>query len=218
MKRLFLGLAAAVILLGDTGRSMADFIDIPSGGSIEFYWGPSSGGNQSYGEIFTVPGSSTVLNDYTLTVASDSSFPFVSQLYAWNGTTTIGPALFTSDVLTTTSTLTSYTFNPDISVTAGNQYIAFVTNQPNGVSLGGSGLGIMAQTNSSFPGAGFAFAEGNPAGGSWFPFGTINEQFHADFSSPSPAPVPSTLLMSLILFGMVGTVWSCKRLKQAASA
>jgi hypothetical protein len=106
------------------------------------FWGPSSVGNESYGLVFTAPEST--LDDFSVTVSDfDTPFPFVSQVYAWDGSETIGPALYTSGVGDTTSSLTTYTYSPDMHVTAGAQYIAFVTNQPGRISLGGSGSGLM---------------------------------------------------------------------------
>jgi hypothetical protein len=55
----------------------------------------------------------------------------------------MGPALHASGVNDSTSSLTTYTYSPDIHVTAGDQYIAFVTNQPGRVSLGGTGSSLM---------------------------------------------------------------------------
>ena len=168
------------------------------GGEIS-YWGPSAvGGGQSYGLVFTAP-VTAVLLDYTLSVMyDDTSFPFVSQVYAWNGTTTTGSALYTSGVSSTPPTLTPFTFDPDVPVIAGDSYIAFVTNEPDGVSLGGSGLGGMA--SGSGP-ATFMFAEGNPSGGIWSGYG-LNAAFHADFGSA--VPEPSTWTMMLLGFAGFG--------------
>ena len=118
------------------------------------FWGPSPVGNESYGLVFTAPEST--LDDLSLTVSDfDAPFPFVSQVYAWDGSETIGPALYTSGVGDTTSSLTTYTYSPDMHVTAGDQYVAFVTNQPGGISLGGSGSGLMQR---GFGPAAFRFA------------------------------------------------------------
>src|SRR5664279_710078 len=86
------------------------------GGSIQF-WGPSAvGGGQSYGLVFTAPDSE--LLDFSLTVSDNgTSYPFLGQVYAWDGTETSGAALYTSVVDTTTSTMTTYTFTSDIGVT-----------------------------------------------------------------------------------------------------
>jgi len=209
MKRAMLKVVALALVLGGVGQVKAGVIDIPTDGTEISYWGPSSSFNQSYGQIFTVPGGSTVLNDYTLTVRYfDTSFPFVSQLYAWNGTTTTGPALFTSGTLNTAPTETPYTFTPNVGVTAGQQYIAFVTNQPNGASLGGSGYGDMAGTYGSYSGGQFEYAGGNPQGGSWSPSAVPNAEFHADFSGAAAVPEPASLtLLGIGAISAIGYAW-----------
>src|SRR5262249_17536700 len=154
----------------------------PSDGSEITFWGPSSPDNQSYGQSFTVMSGDSILNAYTLTVrtASGSTFPFVSQVYAWTGSATTGPALFTSGTLTTTATETAYTFSPNIAVTPGQQYIAFVTNQPNGMTLGGTGSGGMSGNNMNpYSGGLFYYAMGTPSGSgnSWQPFQNFDATF-----------------------------------------
>jgi hypothetical protein len=164
-------------------------IDNPGNGGTISEWGPGAvGGGQSYGEIFTAAGN--VLNDFTFTVAGNS-YPFVAQVYAWSGTGATGPALYTSGVTALTATLTSYTFTPNLSLSSGSLYVAFVTNQPNGVSLGGSGTGYMAASNGGTGGT-FEFVEGNPAVATWSVYPS-NAQFHADFSNSTPVPEPVTL-------------------------
>ncbi len=192
-------LAALALLLGSVAQAKASVIDIPGNGTFGT-WGPRT--NQSWGQSFTVLPGDTVLNDYTLTVGSPptinplSDFLFVSQVYAWNGSSTIGSALFTSSVLTIPDDYdTPITFFPDIAVTPGQQYIAFVTNQPNGVALSGSGYGYMLlDTLNNYSGGGFFYTSGNPdaASTTWSAPPTIPDAaFHADFSS---VPEPSSLV------------------------
>lgn len=180
----------------------------PIAGTIT-YWGPSTvGGGQSYGLVFTAPQGR--LNDFSLTVEDDgTSFPFVSQVYAWNGTNTTGSALFTSGVDNTTSSLMTYTWTPNINVTPGQSYIAFVTNQPgpSGTPLGGTGTGEMQQGTGP---ATFMFAVGNPsAPGAWFPF-DLNASFNADFSA---VPEPATWAFMLLGLGGIGAAFRRSRHK-----
>ena len=179
--------------------------------AILIFGGQNSGGNQSYGQVFTAPQS--FLIDYSFSVGSDTPYPFVSQVYQWDGTTATGPALFTSPTLATTTTVDTYTFTADISLIAGNQYIAFVTNQPDGVGLGGSGLGVMA---ASSVGLGqFYFAVFNPVGGSWETFLGLDAAFHADFSEGTATPLPAALPLFATGLGALGLLgWRRKR-KQA---
>jgi hypothetical protein len=182
-----------VMLTGLASHARASTLSYAPDGSTWQAWGPSSGGNQSYGESFTAPQSE--LDDYSFYLKSTSPFSFVSQVYAWNGSAVVGPALFTSSVYATTTTMQQYTFTADIPLTPGDMYIAFVTNQPNGVSLGGTGSGYMEQTSN--PSANFFFTEGNPAVGNWACGGcTPGAAFTANFSAAA-VPEPT----SMILFG-----------------
>lgn len=95
--------------------TFASTIDIPvaPGASYIQYWGPSSGGNQSYGEIFTAP--DPVIDDYSFLLRSSNPFPFVSQIYSWNpGTGLIGSALYTSAIQQTTTSSQTFTFDPNL--------------------------------------------------------------------------------------------------------
>ncbi len=196
-------LAALATMLGGVGRAKADYIDIPRSG-VYFYWGPSAtGGGQAYGQSFTTPPGDTILNDYTLTVSTDATaFPFVSQVYAWNGSATTGTALFTSAIYDLSDfALTPYEFDPDIPVTPGHQYIALVTNAPQGTSLGGTGTAYMA-SGTSYAGGNFYFYEyvPNPGFTGWqpYPYAPSEAQFHADFTSV-PEPASLTLLAAALL-------------------
>jgi len=197
-----------LILAACNGAGATSINYADDGGSLA-YWGPSSYNNQTYGEIFSAPQS--FLDDYTFTVSSTTPFSFVSQVYAWNGTSVTGSALYTSAILQTTTNMLAYTFNADVSLTAGNSYIAFLTNQPNGVGLGGSGYGFM-ETSSTIaaPGGGWDRVGGNPATASaWYgnPYNN-NVDFHADFSTGAPAPEPSSLaILGIPLIG----VWAARR-------
>ena len=202
--------ACCALLLMVDGAQAAT-IDYPDNGSTVFYWGPSSFGNQSYGQVFTAPQS--FLNDYSFSVGSSTPFPFLSQVYQWNGTTTTGSALFTSPTLDTTTFVEAYTFTPNISLIAGDQYIAFVTNQPNGVGLGGSGEGVMATSSVGFNQ--FYFAVGNPVGGAWETF-SRDAAFHANFSSTA-VPLPAALPLFATGLGALGLLtWRRKRKAVAA--
>jgi hypothetical protein len=115
-----IGATAGLSTLSVHASSMTN---TPTLAAVDF-WGPSSVGNESYGLVFTAPEST--LDDFSVTVSDfDTPFPFVSQVYAWDGSETIGPALYTSGVGDTTSSLTTYTYSPDMHVTAGAQLHRF---------------------------------------------------------------------------------------------
>ena len=211
--------ALGIFVSGSAGLMLdgaqAAVIDYPANGSNINFWGPDSGGNQSYGQVFTAPQS--FLIDYSFSVGSDTPYPFVSQVYQWDGTTATGPALFTSPTLATTTTVDTYTFTPNISLIAGNQYIAFVTNQPDGVGLGGSGLGLMAQSSVGL--GQFYFAVLNPVGGLWDTFLGLDAAFHADFSSEGTAtPLPAAVWLFAGGLGLLGMCYRKKEKPKSAWA
>jgi hypothetical protein len=116
-----------------------------------------------------------------------------------------------------TPTLTSYTFTPNLSLIAGDKYIAIFTNQPDGVSLGGSGSGFAEGTlDAVFD---FNYAIGDPrVPSNWIcqgPDGCLGVPlaFQADFSdSLSQVPLPATLPLfatGLVGLGLLG--WRRKR-------
>jgi hypothetical protein len=184
----------------------ANTINDAANGIDVHFWGPSSEGNQTYGQVFTAPQS--ILNDYSLTVSSSNAFPFKSQIYFWNGSGTTGAALYTSATFETTTSFATYTFTPSINLIAGDQYVALVTNQPEGVSLGGTGTGTMELSSAN--GSYFTFTEGDP-GGNWLcPQGLCHDSgfyrsadFKADFSV-STVPESSTWAMMILGFAGLG--------------
>ena len=217
-------IASAFLMLVSISEVQATTINFASNGNELIYWGPSSGGNQTYGQVFTAPQS--MLDDYSLSASSTNPFPFVSQIYAWNGSSSgpdgpIGPSLFTSSVLNTTTSTTTYTFTPDIVLTPGVEYVALFTNQPNGVALGGTGFGSMLESNhvSASPWNG---AEGDPTvDANWY-CGTPNTcgytlAFEADFSV-SAVPEPSTWAMMILGFAGVGFMAYRRKSKPALMA
>ena len=185
------------LCLGAMGRPVeAGVIDVRNQNLTAGSWGPTSG--QSYGQTFTAPAGDTLLVDYSFTVGASRQFRFVSQVYRWGGLNATGPALFTSPIVLTPLPLFSsatYVFSPAIPVSAGQQYIAFVTNQPDGVSLGGpleAGGTIALNQNNLYEGGQFVFnTSGNPANGTWFlTLPNVDAVFHATF-----IPEPATLLL-----------------------
>jgi hypothetical protein len=153
-------------MLVATNAATIDYAPISNGTGEEF-WGPGASIlGQSFGQIFTAP--ETVLNTYSLILSQKSNdpFPFVSQIYKYD-TTVVGAALYTSAVALTAPVLTTYTFTPNVNLVAGEQYIAVITNEPNGVSLGvPGGLGFALGTDAVS--SGFAYGEGDPSiGADW---------------------------------------------------
>ena len=175
------------------GICVGDVINLPPNPGVIFGdFGPGNG--HSIGQVFTAP--QAILNDYSLTIGNANAlitdtFPFVSQVYLWNGTGVVGSALFTSSTQTSTVALTTFTFSPDITLTPGDQYLALVTNDPNGVSLGNSSPnpGSTAFLEESIVSSGAVITFGNINNGPWLIQGNIGLAFNADFSPAAVCPI-----------------------------
>jgi hypothetical protein len=129
-----------------------------------------------------------------------------SSTYIWLGSTTPG-------------NLFAYDYDDSYGVApnqVGNFYVTFTAKW--------NGLDVFSQfsptTNAT---GGFVGWEGLDPNGFAENFtydthnGTLNGTLaYIDFGTPPPidTPVPSSLVMSSILCGMLGTVWACKRLKR----
>lgn len=206
-KKLFAGLAVGVMVFcAVLQQANASTIDISDGDANAGAgsWGP---GTASYGQTFTVPAGESLLNNYTFKILSmNDTFPFVSQVYAWNGYAIVGPELYTSDVVISPTPsagyYTPYSFNPSIPVVAGQQYIAIVTNSPDGVSIGGptdgtvGGMMLLAGNN-PYAGGYFGFSgDLNPVTSHWNTISFYDAMFRAEFSAvPEPVPEPATMLL-----------------------
>jgi len=201
--KLVAAVGAIVLLIGGMTRAAVTVISIPTDGNVLNTWGPNGPGienDQTYGQVFTAPLGDFFLDSYTFTVWTTDipghpgiPFPFVSQVYSWDGLKATGAPLYSSEVEMTTTNPTAYVFHPAIGVTAGQKYVACVTNEPGGVSIGRpefDGNGRMLATYSyNNPDGMFVFAEGNqtaPVSGRWATAPSANAAFDAVFSVPEP--------------------------------
>ncbi len=181
------------------------------------------GGGGIYGQSFTV-GTSTTLTSFSFWVGANDPqiaggtgpYQFYTQLFAWNGSTVTGSALYTSGVLDAVCCDSNVPPRFDFSVgslalTSGAQYLALVANTAEGVGLK---LGY-ATTSSGFGStyAGGEFIGGStPAGGppdattaSYYPiaFAPGNDlMFAADFARVTATPEPATF--GLMITGLIG--------------
>jgi hypothetical protein len=118
-----------LFLVGLPHAEAGAIIDIPNGNLSACCWGPNGGA--SYGQIFTAPAGESVLLSYSFSLESlNAQFPYVSQVYAWNGVAITGPSLFNSPALFSPlplDTFTTVVFSPSIAVTQGKQYIALIS-------------------------------------------------------------------------------------------
>lgn len=95
----------------------------------QFYFGPSPS-SVTYGQVFTAPITGT-LNSFTLYLNGGVG-ALRGAVGVWNGPSTYGVGYGESSNLFTSASVTSnnagpYTFSPNVNVTAGQQYVAYLS-------------------------------------------------------------------------------------------
>jgi hypothetical protein len=158
MTKQILKLALGLGLLGTTGAASAQStIDTTAAftGNSVYYWG-NSDDTPGYGQVFTAPAGASSLYSFEFFVKADSgSMDYTAYLFAWNGTSTTGAALYTSTPL---SMPASDSFTPQqintggIAVTPGSQYLACF------YQTSGTGQGCWAAVpHAAYSGGGFVY-------------------------------------------------------------
>jgi hypothetical protein len=182
------------------------------GGSLVQSWGKDAGtpNTQTYGQTIVVP-TDNVLNNFSFwlgptstnfPVPSNPSLSFMAYVYAWDGSHAVGPALYTSGVLTHDATpvtpFTEYTFNTgDLSLTTANMYVLFLSTS----GLAGDGhIQWEAATSDEYPDGSFVFLNNGEDASQWTTetWGagfTSDLHFEATFSAATTVPEPSTWIM-----------------------
>lgn len=103
-------------------------IDNPGDRSGFFGWGSvASGSTPTYGQTITAPTGESLLTSFTLTFTfGPGGQAYRAYVYAWNGSTITGSALFTSDLLTAPmapdADVPVTISTGSVAVTAGSQY------------------------------------------------------------------------------------------------
>jgi hypothetical protein len=186
-------------------------------------WG--NGTIPTFGQTFTATSPNNVLNSiqFELYNASGTPVNYRADVYAWNGTGITGPALFDSgdrslggaagfqDVSVSTG---------GVSLTAGQQYVAFFTtllstnSDSNSVSWG-------IANDSAYAGGTFAFSGAGTFAGLSSPWETgfgYDTAFSFNFSpAVVSAPEPTTLVMGGAALACILPVWARRRLKRPPS-
>jgi PEP-CTERM motif len=198
-------LATVMSLALSGGASAAELINGPATGSIGSF-GPNA--SPTYGQVFTAPISGT-LSSFTLWLNGGVGALF-GGVGTWNGpagfATGFGSPtnLFQSGTVAAT-TGGAFTFAPNVSVTAGSRYVAYLSTSGVAGALGSTTL----QTTSNNV-AGIDYFVWNNGGSpinnsAWNYFADFGDaRFDAVINASAAVPEPATWAMMLLGFGLVG--------------
>lgn len=125
LRAAFLGAASVVAVSAAHAATTIDTVSAWNGFETIGSWGKPD--TATYGQTFTAPVESR-LDSFTFYLNNSVATPFGAYVYAWNGSSITGSALYASGQLTTSGsgTLQPFTINTGgISLTPGSSYVAF---------------------------------------------------------------------------------------------
>jgi hypothetical protein len=184
-----------------------------TGSTSAIFAGNYSGYGLTVGETFTAPNNSDVyLNSFTFYIPeTGNSMNYLFSVYAWTGSATTGPALFTQGFVAptgfnnTASPLVVTATPIGLATTFGSAYVALLTIATTPSS---DGIYFGANLSDTYAG-GYLLTSDNT--GTLFPSSTWDLAFQADFSSSSSAtPEPGT--MAFAAAGVLWMAWRGRRL------
>lgn len=185
----------------------------PPAGNVGYIGVPAAGAVQSVGQVFTAP-ITGIMTSFSITLNSGIG-ALVGAVGNWNGTAAFATGFGSDTTLyasaaTPSTTGGPYTFSPNIAVTAGSIYVAFLTTfgVPGAagratlprVALDSTGINYMVWNSGASP-----FGDS-----SWNYNANLGDLlFSANFEPvPAPVPVPASLpLLATLLSGLGFAAW-----------
>jgi len=201
-----------------------------NGSSAVQPWGTVAGGNTpTYGQVITTP-ADHFLTSFSFELNTPAGIGYTGDVYAWNGVSATGPALFQSPQELTSGPSGAFKLTtvdvPFLDLTAGSQYVLFLTTV--GQSAGGNSGGPWGQPQfqNVYPGGGFVFNNGGTVGsltsGSWnqgFLGSGSDLAFKATFASSPVAATPefgSVFSLGGLLAASGAGLWIKRRRRKQA--
>jgi hypothetical protein len=207
--------AAALLLAGASAAGAQTFSNGPASGSIGSFGYSDS---QTYGEVFSAQATGN-LSSFTMYLNGAIGGTLYGGIAEWNGGSSFGLGSGVSNILFESAQIAAdhagaYTFSPNVSLTSGNTYVAYLsafgvdhsgqtsTSMPLG--SGGNGFDYFVWQNDEFSGQG-------PNDASWNYFGNFgNARLDLTFATGA---VPEPVTWGLMLFGL-GSLGGMLRLQR----
>jgi hypothetical protein len=183
--------------------------------------GPSSTQSQTFGQVFTAP-VSDVMTSFTLSLTSGLNANMVGVLATWNGTKDFGtgfgaPTVLYTSPLVSTAGGGDFTFSPNVTVTSGQRYVAYITI----FGQAASGSAFMPLGDNNDPALDYfvwnrsSDPNNNPSW-SYFEIDSVDALFSASFGTAVPVPEPQSWALLIAGFGLVGA--AARRRRSVATA
>lgn len=215
-------IATAVLALA-AGTSMAyTVVDTnPSWNGTTFISSFGNPNTATYGQTVTVPSGDGFLSSFSFQINDQgTAFPFQAAVYAWDAANSraMGTALYLSAPVTTAgaNAYVRFTFTPNVTLTAGQQYVLMATTSYNQTPPTGVAARWGALTNdTTYPGGQFVFINNGTNTAAWttLTWSNIAEDlaFTAVFGTPIVPALDQWALLLLAAVVAAGGFFAVRR-------